>query len=103
MWLYLKLFLVAHPKCFFIVSVNLIERLINSGCRKLVSAYVLARVESGKGDAALTDIKGIPGVNKISKTFGAYDLAIEVDFCTIQELDEFVFGKLCGSIKTKKR
>ena len=68
----------------------------------MVSAYVLARVESGKDDVALMDIKMMPGVNKISKTFGAYDLAIEVDFSSIQELDEFVFGRLCESVKTKE-
>ena len=68
----------------------------------MVSAYILARVESGKDDTALTDIKMVPGVNKISKTFGAYDLAIEVHFSTIQELDEFVFGKLCESVKGKE-
>ena len=68
----------------------------------MVSAYVLARVESENEDTALANIKAIPGVNKIRKTFGAYDLAIEVNFCTIQELDEFVFGKLSESTKTKE-
>lgn len=65
----------------------------------MVSAYILARVESGKDESVLTDIKVVPGVNRIRKTFGAYDLAIEVDFSTIQEIDEFVFGKLCESSK----
>lgn len=65
----------------------------------MVSAYILARVESGKEESALADIKVVPGVNRISKTFGAYDLAIEVDFSTIQEIDEFVFGKLRESTR----
>ena len=68
----------------------------------MVSAYILARVESGKAEAVLADIKMVPGVNRIRKTFGAYDLAIEVDFFTIQELDEFVFGKLRESIKANE-
>ena len=72
------------------------------GVRNLVSAYVLARVDSGKKNLALMDIKMVPGVNKITKTFGAYDLAIEVDFSTMQELDEFVFGKLYKSVKAKE-
>lgn len=65
----------------------------------MVSAYILAKVESGKDESVLADIKMVPGVNRIRKTFGAYDLAIEVDFSTIQEIDEFVFGKLRESSK----
>jgi hypothetical protein len=65
----------------------------------LVSAYILARVESGKDESVVADIKVVSGVNRIRKTFGAYDLAIEVDFSTIQEMDEFIFGKLRESTK----
>lgn len=65
----------------------------------MVSAYILARVEYGKEESALADIKVVPGVNRISKTFGAYDLAIEVSFSTIQEIDKFVFEKLRESTK----
>ena len=65
----------------------------------MVSAYILAKVESGKDESILADIKVVPGVNRIRKTFGAYDLAIEVDFSSIKEIDDFVFGKLSDSIK----
>lgn len=68
----------------------------------MVLAYILAKVESGKDEAVLADIKMVPGVNRIRKTFGPYDLAIEVDFTTMKELDEFVFGKLRESTKTNE-
>ena len=68
----------------------------------MISAYILARVDSGKDAALIEEIKMVPGVNRIGKTFGAYDLVIEVDFTTIQELDEFVFGKLRESTKTNE-
>jgi len=60
----------------------------------LISAYVLAKVETGEDRGVLRDIKKIPGVNKVSMTFGTYDLCIEVSFETMEELDEFVFDKL---------
>jgi len=60
----------------------------------LVSAYVLAKVEAGKDREVLKEIKMINGVKKVSATYGTYDLCIEVDFQTIEELDAFVFDKL---------
>ena len=68
----------------------------------MVSAYILARIKSGKNKAVITDVKMVPGVNRIRKTFGAYDLAIEVDFESIEDLDEFVFNKLRRTIKTNE-
>jgi DNA-binding Lrp family transcriptional regulator len=60
----------------------------------LVSAYILANVETGADRKVFRDIKKLPGVNKVSMTFGTYDLCIEVNFKTMEELDEFVFDKL---------
>ena len=60
----------------------------------MVSAYILANVETGADRKVFRDIKKLPGVNKVSMTFGTYDLCIEVSFKTMEELDEFVFDKL---------
>jgi len=68
----------------------------------LISAYILAKVETGKDREVLRDIKKIPGVNKVSMTFGTYDLCIEVSFETIEKLDEFVFDKLRKTPKIRE-
>jgi len=60
----------------------------------LISAYILAKVETGKDRQVLREISKIPGVNKASMTLGTYDLCIEVSFETMEELDEFIFDKL---------
>ena len=60
----------------------------------MVSAYILANVETGADRKVFRDIRKLPGVNKVSMTFGTYDLCIEVSFETIENLDEFVFDKL---------
>jgi len=59
----------------------------------LVTAYVLAKVESGK-DAVLEMIKKLPGVRSAVSTLGPYDLHIEVAFTTIEKLDEFIYDKM---------
>ena len=68
----------------------------------MVSAYILANVETGADREVLRDIKKIPGVNKVSMTFGTYDLCIEVSFETMEELDEFVFDKLRKTPKIRE-
>lgn len=75
---------------------------VNCGDRSLISAYILAKIEPGEDHTSFKDIKTLSGVNKISKTFGAYDLAIEVKFSSIQELDEFVTGKLNKTTRVKE-
>jgi len=68
----------------------------------LISAYILANVETGKDRDVLRDIKKLPGVDKVSMTFGTYDLCIEVSFETMEELDEFVFDKLRKTPKIRE-
>lgn len=68
----------------------------------MVSAYILANVETGTDREVLRDIKKIPGVKKVSMTFGTYDLCIEVSFETMEELDEFVFDKLRKTPKIRE-
>lgn len=68
----------------------------------MVSAYILANVETGADRKVFRDIKKIPGVDKVSMTFGTYDLCIEVSFETMEDLDEFVFDKLRKTPKIRE-
>jgi len=68
----------------------------------LISAYILAKVEIGEDRQVLRDIKKLPGVNKVSMTFGTYDLCIEASFATMEDLDEFVFDKLRKTPRIKE-
>lgn len=59
----------------------------------LVTAYVLAKVESGK-DEVLEIVKKLPGIRSAVSTLGPYDLHIEVAFATKESLDEFIYDKM---------
>ena len=60
----------------------------------MVNAYILAKVETGADKAVFKEIKKVPGVKKVSMTYGPFDVAIEATFETIEDLDDFIFGKL---------
>lgn len=60
----------------------------------LVTAYVLAKVESGKDEEVLKEVKKLPGICNAVPTYGHYDLHVEVSFPTTENLDEFVFTRL---------
>ena len=68
----------------------------------MVSAYILAKVEIGKDKEVVNEIKMIPEVKKVCLTYGAYDIAIEATFDTIEDLDRFVFDKLRKTPKVKE-
>ena len=55
-------------------------------------AYVLARVEAGKDQDVLREVKKMPGVRQATPTYGVYDLHVEVSFETMEELDKFIFS-----------
>lgn len=60
----------------------------------MVTAFVLAKVEAGKDERVLKEVKKLPGICNAVPTYGLYDLHVEVTFATIENLDEFVFTKL---------
>jgi DNA-binding Lrp family transcriptional regulator len=60
----------------------------------LITAYVLAKVESGKDDEVLSEAQKLVGVKEATPTYGVYDLHIKVEFKSIEELDEFIFNKI---------
>lgn len=55
-------------------------------------AYVLAKVEAGKDQDVLREVKAMPGVKQATATYGVYDLHVEVSFETMDELDKFIFS-----------
>jgi DNA-binding Lrp family transcriptional regulator len=57
-------------------------------------AYVLAKVEAGKDQEVLAEVKKMPGVKQATPTYGVYDLHIEATFNTMDELDRFIFDKI---------
>lgn len=60
----------------------------------MVLAYVLAKIETGNEIEILNRLKGIYGLNRASLTYGIYDLCIEAQLETMEELDSFVFNKI---------
>lgn len=60
----------------------------------MITAYILARIQTGKEDEIFKGIKGLSEVKKAAATFGAYDVVIETAFDNIESLDEFIFAKL---------
>jgi len=60
----------------------------------LVVAYVLAKVESGKDQQVLEEVKKIRGVRSAAATYGMYDLHVEVSFETMEALDTFIFDEI---------
>jgi DNA-binding Lrp family transcriptional regulator len=60
----------------------------------LIIAYVLAKVESGKDEEVLKEVRKMAGVQHAVPTYGVYDLHVEVSLKTMDELDSFVFNKI---------
>lgn len=60
----------------------------------MIVAYVLAKVEAGKDKEVLSETQRLVGVREATPTYGVYDLHIEVEFGTIEELDAFIFNKI---------
>jgi len=59
-----------------------------------VLAYILAKIEAGKDREVFEEIIKLEGVKRASMTYGIYDLHIEAQFDTVEELDAFVFEKV---------
>jgi DNA-binding Lrp family transcriptional regulator len=57
-------------------------------------AYVLAKVEAGKDQEVLKEVKNKPGVQQATPTYGVYDLHVEVSFNAMDELDKFIFDEI---------
>jgi|YelNatPaOPRAMG01_1025707.scaffolds.fasta_scaffold12913_4 DNA-binding Lrp family transcriptional regulator len=60
----------------------------------MVLTYILGKVERGSELEVLNMLKDFNHVKKASIIYGVYDLCIEAQFKTMEELDEFVFNTL---------
>jgi len=60
----------------------------------LTVAFVLAKVESGKDEDVLKEVRKLGGVRRAVPTYGVYDLHVEVSFKDMDELDSFIFEKI---------
>ncbi len=60
----------------------------------MIVAYILVKVESGKDEEVLREIKKMEGVKQTTPTYGNYDLHVEVSFDTMEALDRIIFEKI---------
>lgn len=56
--------------------------------------YIMAVLEAGKEDEVLNSLKSNKQVGKASLTYGVYDLCVQAEFTTMEELNDFVFTTL---------
>jgi DNA-binding Lrp family transcriptional regulator len=59
-----------------------------------VLAYIMAKTDVGKEVEVLNQLKTIPGWKRASCTYGIYDLCIESEIGTMEELDQLVFDQI---------
>ena len=60
----------------------------------MVLVYIMAAIEAGKEESVLESIKTIKEVQRASLTYGIYDLCVQVEFQTLDELTNFVFNTI---------
>ena len=60
----------------------------------MIYAYILGKLEAGTENQVLNSLKSIKEMKKASITYGVYDLCIEGQFKTMEELDNFVINQL---------
>lgn len=60
----------------------------------MVGGIVLVRLKAGKEKQALEKIRRIEGVSHVTGVFGRWDLIVDVEATTLQELTELVVSKI---------
>ncbi len=58
----------------------------------MVFVYILGKVGTGNEIEILNALKSAKQVKRASLTYGTYDLCIEAQFSTMEELDDFLFN-----------
>ena len=61
---------------------------------QVIFVYVLAKIEAGTEDKILDLLRNTRQIGKASLTFGIYDLCVEAQFKTMEELDNFVVNTM---------
>ncbi len=60
----------------------------------MVKAYVLAKIATGCDVEVSARIMKISDIKGASTTYGVYDLIMDVEFASMEKLDEFIFREL---------
>ena len=63
----------------------------------MVTAYVMIKLIAGKDEEVFARIEKLGKLKQVveaNATYGAFDLIIEVQFKTIEELDRFIFEEV---------
>ncbi len=60
----------------------------------MIFAYILGKVEAGTETEVLAAIKDLKEMKKASLTYGTYDLCVEAQFTSMEELNNFVINVL---------
>ncbi|HLC24281.1 MAG TPA: Lrp/AsnC ligand binding domain-containing protein [Nitrosopumilaceae archaeon] len=60
----------------------------------MATAYVLINCDMGSEESVINDIKSIPGAKSVNGVFGAYDIIVEVQTPTIDNLRETITMKI---------
>ena len=58
----------------------------------MVFVYILGKVEPGREKEIIDAVKTARYVERICRTYGIFDICIEAEAETIEELDDFVFN-----------
>lgn len=58
----------------------------------MIFAYILGKIEKGNETSVFEALKQMEKVKKVSLIYGIYDLCVEAEFETMEELDAFVFN-----------
>ena len=60
----------------------------------MVRCYTLVRVKPPRDKAVYWKIKDLPEVKEAIMTYGEYDLIVEIEVNSLDDLDFFIFNKL---------
>lgn len=58
----------------------------------MIYAYILGKVQAGTEQEILGLLKNVKHLKKASLTYGVYDVCIEVEAKTMEELDDFILN-----------
>jgi len=58
----------------------------------VIYAYILGKVQAGAETEILNALKNVRNMKKASLTYGIYDVCIEGEFKTMEELDDFILN-----------
>jgi len=58
----------------------------------VIYAYILGKVQAGAETEILSALKNVKNMKKASLTYGIYDVCIEGEFKTMEELDDFILN-----------